>query len=266
MNVRFFIPTFSANIIGTHTDNRLVWVPSSAALISTSKPITHANEQITLTANWFSGRESVRVYMISNPSIYKDLIVEYANEPTSLSAYSYGVAATKDGSVLKSNDCMRSNSTTVDYSNNAGVYFATNKTNHSDRTMFNTPEDAIDEDNIVRATVSPGTYFCFKMRVDVRKDSMPTFRNEYFFTEDWKTFTVPVFTNVEFIDSAATATRYSIGTYEIYYRVRLPLDFEGKTGQVCFKMRTKYYAFKFMPYYGVSNIGLDENTIDLGAE
>ena len=270
--IRLYSSTFvtaseaiSASIDGNPSDSRLIWTPLNQGVVTVDKLVSDEDEEVTISAGYFAESQTVRVSMLANPSIYKDVTVLYCNEPLTIQTYSIGVSKTKTGNLLKKNELYRFASVETSYTDHDGVYFYSPQYMYQSTTWWRTPEEAIEANNIAHIKASPGTWVELRFRDEVTKNSPPVFRDQYAFTSDYHTWTAPVYTTMEFSDSEVLYERFLDRRYDMLYRFQVPEDFVGQTGKVVVHHYTAYFCIQFDAYYPVTGNSLSDQTIDLGA-
>lgn len=259
---------FSANIVGNPSDSRLLWWPLSNQYLSISKTVTQPNETLTVTSAYFNTTQYIRVCMLANTSIYADLPVVYVNDFTKMDFEGIGIFAAGTGTskALCDSTTLSSSAKAKTWTDNAGTYFHCEPLYRSQMGWYSTPEVALEEGHICEVTASPGAEVYIKSRTHTHSSSNFIVMREAdeFNGTIQSTWTVAQFTDIQF---AMTELRYSdFGSdWDIFFKMKLPADFEGKTGTVVLKLMNQwYYAIHFNAYYGVSSGSLNETSVDFG--
>lgn len=255
----------TATIDGNPSDSRLIWTPFNQSIISVDKLVSDEGEAVTVSADYFGDAQKLRVSMLANPDIYKDIEVVYCNEPLTIATKHIGVAKTKEGNALKTNALYKFSSAQTEYTNHEGLYFYSPKYEYQTYTWWRTPEEAISENNIAHIKASPGSWIELSFRDEVHETGYPYFREQYSFTADYHSWTAPVFTTMEFSDSTVLLQKYTQRNYDFMYRMQVPSDFIGQSGKVVIHHYTAYFCIQFDEYYPVTGTGVSDQTIDLGA-
>lgn len=261
---------FSASIEGNPSDDRLLWWPLSNAHLSISKTVTEPDEELTVSSAYFNETQYIRVCMLANTNIYKDLPVIYANEFTKMDFEGIGIFSSPTSGSSKaicSYSSYEPSASAKTWTDHAGTYFHCDSLYRSQRGWYSTPEVALEAGHICEVTASPGAAIYIKSQTHTRsQDNFYVMNEEHEFnSHDQSTFTVDEFTDIEFESTGLFYDDYASDWY-VFFMLQIPNDFEGQTGTVVLEIMDQwYYAIHFNAYHGVTSNTLNETEVSFEA-
>ncbi len=261
---------FSATIDGNPSDDRLLWWPLSNAHLSISKTVTESGEELTVTSAFFNETQYIRVCMLANTNIYKDLPVVYVNDFTKMEMVGMGIFSSPTSGSSKamcSATTYQPSASEKTWTDHAGTYFHCDPLYRSQSGWYSTPEVALEEGHMIEVTASPGAAVYIKSLTHTHsKDDFYVMREDHEFNpREQETFTVAEFTDIEFDSTALFYEDYG-SDWQIYFMLEVPSDFEGQTGTVVLTLMNQwYYAIHFNAYHGVTSNTLNETEVSFEA-
>ena len=262
----------SASITGNPSSRKLVWYPKNNTDLFASKVIANDNEAITITSNFFTGSRYMEVCLVSNEDIKATVEVRYVNDVKSrLRIGPFGVLNSDQDTFLA--QCSANSiggAQSCDYLDHNGLYFHCDRISRSNLYLCDSAQDAMTSSYCIEACASQGASLGIRFKTDVvTKNAKPVFDPQYAIAETWEDAIVPEYTTIN-CDPSTFVTRYIYDNVNshwlVSYTFKLPSNFDGNTGYICFKYRDKYYAVHLNAYTAVSStsVDLDETSINLG--
>lgn len=255
---------FAATIIGHPSDNRLFWHPLSNEYITMENTVTKSGEMQKVTSKFFQNTQTVRVTMVSNPNIYKDLTVYFEN-PVSTYSFDYMYACKPSGSNGGSYQISSTSSSAAKgftYTDNAGTYVHCDNYQRPN-SWYPSPAVSLEDGKILEVCASPNSIIKFKVTMNTKKTyNLPRFAETYDIDRDESLIIDNTYTTVR---PEITHTYDDFGSGWIcYISVKTPTEYVNNDGLLTLCLfGQKYLSLHYNPYVAVSEANISDSNVNL---